>query len=296
MALAGGLARRNALASSPPARADEELSRARALAAELAQGPGRWAIPAAGVALSLALLITAGRLFRPPPRGESSPMAWDEIASVVLVHQGCFHWAVAGSIALWGGAGGGLERHHFGAVVLANLAACVWLLARNGPGAAGLGLQGAVRSSLVGGLHYALFLPVLGAVALVNLAGLDALGVEVTRQQAVVAIEGERDPALVATFVLAAGVVAPFAEEVFFRGALYPALRRRLGVAAAVTVDAAAFALVHQAPSQAVPLFAIGVVLAVLRERSGGIVAPVVFHAAHNALNLAVALLHAQAG
>lgn len=41
-------------------------------------------------------------------------------------------------------------------------------------------------------------------------------------------------------------VIAPFLEEIFFRGFLYPVLARRLGVALGIALTAAAFALIHQ--------------------------------------------------
>lgn len=41
-------------------------------------------------------------------------------------------------------------------------------------------------------------------------------------------------------------IFAPFVEELFFRGFLYPALARRIGMISAVILTAASFAVIHQ--------------------------------------------------
>ncbi|MFQ3663764.1 MAG: type II CAAX endopeptidase family protein [Chloroflexaceae bacterium] len=85
--------------------------------------------------------------------------------------------------------------------------------------------------------------------------------------------------------ILVAGVV-PFAEELFFRGMLYPLMRRDLGPAFAILLNAALFALVHVIPQLLPGLFIIGLILAYLRERSGSIWPGVLYHALQNGLAL----------
>jgi uncharacterized protein len=81
--------------------------------------------------------------------------------------------------------------------------------------------------------------------------------------------------------------VAPFMEELFFRGFLYPALARPLGIAASVVITALTFALIHssQLASAWAPLlllFVVGVVLTLLRVRTGSVIPSFVLHAAYN--------------
>ena len=88
-------------------------------------------------------------------------------------------------------------------------------------------------------------------------------------------------PGLAACLVLAA--TSGLAEEAFFRGALQP----RVGLVAASLL----FALAHFAPRRAflpwpVFAFAAGLAFGALFEATGNLVAPVVAHAAVNALNL----------
>ena len=85
---------------------------------------------------------------------------------------------------------------------------------------------------------------------------------------------------LVAFLVLAVGI-APFIEELLFRGILYGALRRSLPPALAIPVSAALFAIVHP-PLGAPAVFMLGVAAAFARERTGRIAAAMAAHTAYN--------------
>lgn len=85
--------------------------------------------------------------------------------------------------------------------------------------------------------------------------------------------------------------LAPFAEEVFFRGLLFGSLRTRLRFWPAALVSAALFAALHFDPLLIVPLAALGVVAAWLYERSGSIWPPVFLHAINNGIAFTVFLV-----
>ena len=88
-------------------------------------------------------------------------------------------------------------------------------------------------------------------------------------------------------FIIALGVcVAPLAEEFMFRSFLFSGLRNRLGPAGAVVVSAAIFALYHPGPFVKIPIFMIGVILALIYWRTRSYIAVVVFHAMYNGLQL----------
>jgi membrane protease YdiL (CAAX protease family) len=90
----------------------------------------------------------------------------------------------------------------------------------------------------------------------------------------------------VVTFVIGVLVVgvAPLAEEFFFRGFFYGALRTRFSFAAAAVIDGVVFGAVH-APTgvQAVPpLIALGIAFCVVYEATGSIIPCVILHALNN--------------
>ncbi len=93
------------------------------------------------------------------------------------------------------------------------------------------------------------------------------------------------------TIVLAVTVGAPIMEELAFRGMIYPGLRR-LGAASekhgrwiAVCLTGALFSAAHLSPSAALPLFAFGAFMCLVRDRYG-LLTCMALHCAFNAWNL----------
>ncbi len=81
--------------------------------------------------------------------------------------------------------------------------------------------------------------------------------------------------------------VAPLVEELFFRGFLYPVLARRLGVAAGVVITAGSFALIHESQlarawGPLLLLFVVGLILTLVRARTGSVAASFLIHVAYN--------------
>jgi membrane protease YdiL (CAAX protease family) len=90
--------------------------------------------------------------------------------------------------------------------------------------------------------------------------------------------------------------VAPFAEEVLFRGLLYPVLRRRLGLTFGVALTGIAFGLLHasqlgRAWSPVLLVLIVGVTLTLVREYANSLAASVLVHAAYNGTIFAIVML-----
>lgn len=82
--------------------------------------------------------------------------------------------------------------------------------------------------------------------------------------------------------ILMYGVIAPFAEEVVFRGIVYNRLDRFYGRIIAIIGSALLFGVYHGNIVQALYGFILGVLIAVLYERYGSFVVPVLIHSAAN--------------
>ena len=93
-----------------------------------------------------------------------------------------------------------------------------------------------------------------------------------------------------ARIAIAAGVivVAPVAEELLFRGVLLKGLASRFGSCAAIWASSLLFAGTHFQAVQFPGLLAIGLTLAWLARRTGGVAAPIWAHAAFNATTVAL--------
>jgi membrane protease YdiL (CAAX protease family) len=100
---------------------------------------------------------------------------------------------------------------------------------------------------------------------------------------------GSGGPVLMAVILLRACVLAPVGEELFFRGALFGWLRRRLSAPASIGLSAAAFASIHGFPPILPIAFALGVAWGWIRERSGSTIPTLVAHVIHNVVLVAIA-------
>ncbi len=78
--------------------------------------------------------------------------------------------------------------------------------------------------------------------------------------------------------------LAPLFEEVIFRGVLLPILSREFGIILGITVSAFIFALAHLSISEMLPLFTLGVGLAITRLISGRLSSSVVMHSLWNGM------------
>jgi membrane protease YdiL (CAAX protease family) len=91
--------------------------------------------------------------------------------------------------------------------------------------------------------------------------------------------------------LLGAGVIAPFAEEFFFRGFLYTALRRRTGLWGAALLSSLAFAIGHiDALGVVAASFVMGIVLALVYEYTRSLWVSIAAHAINN--SIAVLILY----
>jgi len=88
----------------------------------------------------------------------------------------------------------------------------------------------------------------------------------------------------VAFSIFLACLWGPFFEEVFFRGLCYPVFKRKMGVLPGALLSAFFFALIHRNEFAFLPIFLLGLGLALLYEKRGNLFAPIILHIFHNSL------------
>ena len=153
-----------------------------------------------------------------------------------------------------------------------------------------VGKTGLVRSLLIG---LGAAIPAwIGATLLGALAATVLQAIGLTEEAGPVDSFIKRgDPTVI---LLAFLLVAPVAEEIFFRGVVYNAWLRERGPWVAVIGSAALFAAIHTSLFALVPIFALGVTLALLYRRTGSLASTMALHAGFNAISVAIALLERQ--
>ncbi len=159
----------------------------------------------------------------------------------------------------------------------------VWIGVRHGRGPAALGLRRVTPGNV--GLGVALGLGGLFVAGIVSFAVISILeSVQGTPVEQPEQIPLEGDPAREILVLLGISVVvlAPIAEEIFFRGLLFSGLRRWMRAWPAVLASSAIFAVTHIIPLVMAPIFALGILLAWVVERRRSIVPAIAAHMTFN--------------
>lgn len=129
---------------------------------------------------------------------------------------------------------------------------------------------------------------ILGAIVQRLLA---LIGYQAPAQAAEAAL-GHTDPAIA---IVAFVVVAPIAEELFFRGVAFNAWLREYGLRRALYGSALLFAVIHASVAAFLPILGLGLALAWVYRRTGSLASNIAMHATFNAISVGLALL-ARAG
>jgi membrane protease YdiL (CAAX protease family) len=91
-------------------------------------------------------------------------------------------------------------------------------------------------------------------------------------------------PTHLVLLLLSVAVAASLVEELFFRGMLYPLMRRSTAAWVTVVLNASIFALGHGIPIMLPTFFVAGVMFALVRERTNSLLPGMLIHGLQNAL------------
>ncbi len=126
---------------------------------------------------------------------------------------------------------------------------------------------------------------VLGAyLNIVHAAGIDRLRPESTPRDIF------DNPAILPLTAVLVLMAAPIAEETFFRGFIFPGLRRRWGLLPAALASGALFALAHFNLGSIIPFTAIGAFLAIAYALSGSLWPGILAHFSFNLISFVATL------
>jgi membrane protease YdiL (CAAX protease family) len=154
------------------------------------------------------------------------------------------------------------------------------------------GLKTDLRRALaLGVILGCFFLPIGWALQSASAAMLEHLHLPPHEQQAVQVLRSTQSAASRLALGFAAILLAPAAEEILFRGILYPAIKQRGHPRLAWWGTALLFGVIHFNLVSAVPLTVLALCLIWIYEKTGNLVAPIAAHTVFNALNFAALFL-----
>lgn len=146
------------------------------------------------------------------------------------------------------------------------------------------------------------FFPVLGRALLALAAAYPVLmlvqamvygfsGGEMSPQDVVQFLQRAESPRDRMAVMVMAIVVAPVAEEMIFRGYLYPVGKRYLGPFFSLGLTSLLFAVLHGHAGSVPALFTLATCLGLAYEKSGTLLVPMIMHAVFNAVSVAAIMV-----
>jgi uncharacterized protein len=120
----------------------------------------------------------------------------------------------------------------------------------------------------------------------VSLILLEKFHVPTSTQQAVAEFDKVVSWPSRAYLIFFAVIFAPVAEEIFFRGILYPALKQFGFPRTALWATSVVFAAIHHTAAIFFPLLLLSLVLVWLYEKTDNLLAPITAHAVFNGINV----------
>jgi len=85
-------------------------------------------------------------------------------------------------------------------------------------------------------------------------------------------------------------IIGPFAEELFFRGLFYNALKKSIGVSQAMVVTSIIFAVLHMNFLGFLPIFGLALLFVIMYEKNGSLKLPIFLHMIHNGFLVVIIL------
>lgn len=168
--------------------------------------------------------------------------------------------------------------------VIAVLVVLFFVVEKFKSGIRGLGItvKNVWRDIRIGIAGYVTLLPLLALIMIIVLSVLELIKYEQPISPALELFYGDSRPKLLLVLTALVTFLGPIAEELFFRGFAYPVLRRKIGIKGAMILVSAVFSLLHLNVISFLPIFALGLLLAYLYEKTGSLIPAITVHMIHN--------------
>lgn len=157
--------------------------------------------------------------------------------------------------------------------------------------AIGLTLRKAFHNMFYALVAYISLVPVTLLIMIVTMIVIKWLRYEPPVQPIVQVFMEEKQGGVLFLSTVFAAVFGPIAEEIFFRGFMYTAVKKALGVFWGCVITAVVFSLLHAHVVGFLPIMALGILLAYIYEKTGSLVSCISVHVIHNVAMVMVVFL-----
>jgi len=148
--------------------------------------------------------------------------------------------------------------------------------------ALGVSIKNFLKNIKIAVYTYVCFLPILAVIFFMVLLVAKMLNYSPPPEPIYELVFKEQRPLLLIIISALITMLGPIIEEVFFRGFLYGALRRRLNIFYSILISALFFSLLHTNLLGFLPIVSLGILLAYVREKTGSLVPSMAIHIMHN--------------
>lgn len=162
--------------------------------------------------------------------------------------------------------------------------------------ALGLSASNFFKNVFYGVMGYIAIVPVLIAILAVTAIIINVTKYVPERQPVVEMFLKEKGTAFLTYSSIFAAIVGPVIEELFFRGFMYGALKKYVGIFWSMAITAAIFAALHTHIVGFFPIMVLGMLLAYLYEKTGTLVSSITVHIMHNLSTVILVFLVKQVG
>jgi len=151
----------------------------------------------------------------------------------------------------------------------------------------GLSMKNLGKNIFYGISGYAGVIPPILIVGVLVYILLNFLKIKPPPQPIIGLFLAEKNLALILVSSLIASVFGPIIEEIFFRGVMYNAVKRKLGVFRAILITSALFSFLHTHAFEYflvgfIPIMILGMALAYLYEKTGSLIPSITLHVLNN--------------
>ena len=146
----------------------------------------------------------------------------------------------------------------------------------------GISFKNFFRNIFYGIVGYMAIIPILAGLLIITAIVIKLINYVPEREPVVELFLKEKDSAFLIYTSIFTSMLGPVIEEVFFRGFMYNAFKKYIGIFWAVLLTSALFAGLHTNIVGFLPIMTLGILLAYLYEKTGTLVSSITVHTIHN--------------